>query len=297
MSPFTRREFVKGSLVAGALASVGTSSLSAAVGGGSATDKVVLGKSGVKVTRLAFGTGSDNGYVQKRLGQAEFNRLIAYAYDHGIRFFETAEAYVTPAMLGEALKPFPRESYTLMTKVTTDEGVDPAQRFDEMRKTMKTDYFDIMLLHWQHTSDWMSTTKQWQDGVERAQQKKTIVARGASVHGLPALRQMPGNPWVQVALMRVNHAGARMDGPTFQDGNNPGNVPEVMDHFKQVKRDGTGIIGMKLVGGGEFSNSPEDRQKAMRFAFREAGVQSVTVGFKSTGEIDEAVRNLGLALA
>ncbi len=297
MSLFSRREFVKGSLAAGALATVGTSSLQAAVGGGAATDTVVLGKSGVKVTRLAFGTGTDNGYVQKQLGQQGFNRLVAYAYDHGIRFFETAESYVTPAMLGEALKPYPRESYVLMTKVTTDDGVDPAQRFDEMRRTMKVDYFDIMLLHWQHTSNWMSTTKQWQDGVEQAQQKKTIVARGASVHGLPALRQMPGNPWVQVALMRINHAGDRMDGPTFADNTYPANVPEVVDHFHQVRKDGTGVIGMKLIGGGNFTNSPEDRQKAMRFAFRNAGVQSVTVGFKSTGEIDEAMRNLNQALA
>ena len=36
-------------------------------------------------------------------------------------------------MLGEALKGLPRDSYHLMTKVTTDEGVDPRQRFDEMR--------------------------------------------------------------------------------------------------------------------------------------------------------------------
>ena len=240
MSPLTRREFVKGSLAAGALAGVGTASLEAAVGSGSATDKVVLGKSGVKVTRLAFGTGTDNGYVQKGLGQQGFNRLVGYAYDHGIRFFETAESYMTPGMLGEALKPYPRDSYALMTKVTTDEGVDPMQRFDEMRRTHKAEYFDIMLLHWQHTSDWMGTTKQWQDGVEQAQAKKIIVARGASVHGLPALRQMPGNPWVQVALMRVNHAGARMDGPTYADKTYPENVPEVVDHFKQVRRDGTG---------------------------------------------------------
>lgn len=296
MSPFSRREFVKGSVAAGTLAGLGTHPLAAAVKA-TASDKVVLGKSGVKVSRLAFGTGSDNGYVQASLGQQGFNRLVAYAYDHGIRFFETAEAYVTPAMLGEALKPYPRDSYALMTKVTTDEGVDPMQRFDEMRRTHKAEYFDIMLLHWQHTADWMATTQRWQDGVERAQAKKIISARGASVHGLPALRQMPGNPWVQVALMRVNHKGTRMDGPTFADSTYPDNVPEVVHHFQQVRHDGTGVIGMKLVGGGKFSNSPEDRQKAMRFAFQNAGVQAVTVGFKSTAEIDEAIRNLDLALA
>lgn len=296
MSQFTRRDFLKSSLAAGTLASVGTLASQAAPLR-SATDTVLLGDSGVRVTRLAFGTGSDNGVVQARLGQSGFNRLVAYAYDHGIRFFETAEAYVTPGMLGEALKPYPRDSYHLMTKVTTDEGVDPAQRFDEMLRTHKMEYFDVMLLHWQHTADWTSTTKRWQDGVEQAQAKKIVRARGASVHGLPALRLMPGDKWVEVALMRINHNGTRMDGPTFRDSTYPDDVGEVVQHFKQVKRDGKGVIGMKLVGGGAFSNSPENRQKAMKFAFQNAGVDCTTIGFKSTDEIDEAIRNMNLALA
>ncbi len=296
MSPLSRREFLKSSLAAGTLASVGTLSLHAA-SPRTATDLVTLGDSGVRVSRLAFGTGSDNGIVQASLGQKGFNRLVAYAYDHGIRFFETAEAYVTPAMLGEALKPYPRDSYRLMTKVTTNEGVDPARRFDEMLRTHKMEYFDIMLLHWQHTGDWMSTTQRWQDGVQEAQAKQIVRARGASVHGLPALRQMPGNKWIEVALMRVNHNGTRMDGPTFADNTYPDNVGEVVQHFKRVKKDGKGVIGMKLVGGGTFQNSAEDRQKAMQFAFRNAGVDCATVGCKSTAEIDEALHNMNMALA
>ena len=295
MNPFSRREFVKGSLAAGALASVGSLPMEASTSG-AATEKVVLGKSGLKVTRLAFGTGSGNGHVQAALGQQEFSRLIAYAYDHGIRFFETAESYVTPGMLGVALKPYPRESYVLMNKVTTDDGVDPHQRFDEMRRMSQTEYFDIMLLHWQHTSDWVSTTQRWQDGVLEAQQKKVIGTRGASVHGLPALRQMPGNKWLEVAMIRMNHKGTRMDGPTYADNNNPDHVDEVVSHVKQVKRDGMGVISMKLVGDAAFTQA-EDRQKAMRFAFRNAGVDCATVGFKSTGEIDEAIHNMNMAFA
>ena len=59
--------------------------------------------------------------------------------------------------------------------------------------------------------------------------------------------------------------------------------------------DGMGVISMKLVGEGAFTNR-EDRQAAMKYAFRNAGVDSVTVGFKNTGEIDEAIENLNLAL-
>ena len=294
MSPFSRREFLKGSLAAGTLAGIGTLPLQAAPR--TATDVVTLGKSDIKVTRLAFGTGTNAGEVQAALGQKEFSRLVAYAYDHGIRFFETAEAYSTPAMLGEALKPYPRDSYQLMTKVTTFHEGAPLTRFDELRRTSQTEYFDIMLLHWQHTSDWVSETTRWQDGILEAQSKKIIRARGASVHGLPALRQMPGNKWLEIAMIRMNHNGTRMDGPTGADNNNPANVGEVVEHVKQVHSQGMGVISMKLAGNGTFTRR-EDRQAAMRFAFQNAGVDCVTVGFKNTQEIDEAIQNLNLAVA
>jgi 1-deoxyxylulose-5-phosphate synthase len=295
MSQLSRREFVRTSIAAGALSSVATLPLHAAATR-TATGTVTLGKSGVEVTRLAFGTGSGNGRVQSALGQQEFTRLVHYAYDRGIRFFETSESYTTPAMLGEALKAFPRDSYKLMTKVTTDQGADPAQRFDEMRRTSQTEYFDILLLHWQHTPDWVAQTAPWQDGILEAQTKKIVRARGASVHGLPALRLMPGNPWLQIAMIRMNHKGTSMDGPAANDYYNPDNVPEVVDHVKQVKKEGMGVISMKLIGEGHFTQR-EDRQAAMRFAFNSAGVDCVTVGFKNTQEIDEAIDNLNLALA
>ena len=57
-----------------------------------------------------------------------------------------------------------------------------------------------------------------------------------------------------------------------------------------------GVISMKLVGEGHFTQR-EDRQAAMKFAFRNAGVDAVTVGYKNTAEIDEAIENLNLALA
>jgi hypothetical protein len=57
-----------------------------------------------------------------------------------------------------------------------------------------------------------------------------------------------------------------------------------------------GVISMKLVGEGSFTKR-EDRQAAMRYAFRTAGVDCVTVGYKNTAEVDEAIENVNLALA
>ena len=293
MSHHTRREFLKTGLATGAIAAGGRLALGAARQ--AATDWVTLGKSGVKVTRLAFGTGSFSGQVQRELGQDGFTRLVRYAYDQGIRFFETAESYgEMHKMLGVALKGVPRDSYRLMSKVTTRLGVDPQEKFDELRKLANTEYFDIMLLHWQHTATWPADTRSWQEGILEAESKRVIVSHGASVHGLPALRQVPGNKWLDVAMIRMNHKGTRMDAEDYNtDG--LGNVPEVVTRVKRVRTEGMGVVSMKLAGEGTFDR--EDRRAAMKFAFKNAGVDCVTVGYKNTAEIDEAIENLNLALA
>lgn len=280
----TRRQFL------------GAALLAAAPLRAKATDWVTLGKSGVKVPRLAFGTGSNGGRIQRQLGQEEFTRIVRHAYDRGIRFFETAESYAEMhKMLGIALKGIPRDTYKLMSKVTTRPEVKPQDKIDELRKLIGSDYFDILLMHNQHFATWPVDSRVWQDGLIEAQHKQAILSRGASVHGLPALRKFPGNQWLQVALMRVNHNGTRMDAEDWQT-RDLGDVSEVTRHAKQIHTEGIGTIGMKLIGEGRFTDR-EDRQKAMRHAFRNAGVDCVTVGYKSVAEIDEAIENLNLALA
>ncbi|HET7101971.1 MAG TPA: aldo/keto reductase [Terriglobia bacterium] len=294
MSNFSRRDFLKSGLAATALAGAGSLGLKAAKQ--TATDMVTLGKSSVKVTRLAFGTGTYSGRVQRNLGQEEFTRQVRYAYDRGIRFFETAESYTDMhRMLGIALKGIPRDSYQLMSKVTTSQGVDPMKKIDELRKLANTDYFDICLLHYQHFADWPTASLRWQDGISEAQHRDIVRVRGASVHGLPALRRVPEDNWLQVGMIRMNHKGVRMDAENY-DTNGLGNVPVVVKNVEEARRKGLGIISMKLAGEGQFTNR-EDRRKAMKFAFRHAHVDSVTVGFKSTAEIDEAIENVNLAFA
>jgi predicted aldo/keto reductase-like oxidoreductase len=294
MVHYSRRDFVKAGLAAGVLAGTGRLPLKAQRQ--TATDWVTLGKSNVKVTRLAFGTGSFSGRVQRELGQDGFTRLVRHSYDHGVRFFETSETYDDMhEMLAVALKGIPRDSYRLMSKVTTREGVDPQLKVDELRKQANTDYFDIMLLHYQHSATWPTDSARWQDGILEAQEKHAVVTHGASVHGLPALRQVPGNQWLDIAMIRMNHRGTRMDAEDYNTSG-PGNVNEVVTHVKEARKSGMGVISMKLVGEGAFTNRA-DRQAAMRFAFRNAGVNCVTVGYKNTGEIDEAIENVNLALA
>ncbi|HEX4772210.1 MAG TPA: aldo/keto reductase [Bryobacteraceae bacterium] len=292
----SRRDFLKAGVAIGALP-MATPVFADTPVKNAATEWVTLGKSSVKVTRLAFGTGTHSGAVQRKLGQEEFTRLVRYAYDNGIRFFETADSYHgMPQMLSVALKGLPRDSYRLMTKYNTHDVEDPMATINRLRTDLGADYVDIMLLHCVRSPNWPDQTKKLQDAFSEAKDKKIILSHGASVHGQPALKAFPGNQWLDIAMIRMNHKGAHMDTPETQDVDYPGDVPFVVSHMQQVKAQGAGIISMKLVGEGDFKN-PDDRQKSINFAFRKAGVDSVTIGFGTTAEIDEAISRINSALA
>jgi 1-deoxyxylulose-5-phosphate synthase len=291
MARSTRRDFLKTALGGGALAGLAGHAAFSQTAKRSATDWVTLGRSNVQVTRLAFGTGTFGGRVQRDLGQEEFTRLVRHAYDRGIRFFETAESYHgMPEMLAAALKGLPRDSYKLMTKYSTPAEGDPAPKIDQFRRQLNTEYIDILLLHCLRPATWKTDYASLQDGFSAAKDKKVVLAHGASVHGLPALRTFPGNKWLDIAMIRMNHKGTRMDTPFDHEppSETIGNVDEVVAHTRQVHAEGMGVISMKLCGEGRFTRL-EDRDAAMKFAMNLGAVDAVTIGFKNTQEIDEAI--------
>jgi hypothetical protein len=319
MSHFSRREFFK--TAAGAIGAVAATSAYAAKR--SATDWVELGNSGVKVTRLAFGTGTHGGRIQRELGQEQFTRLVRHAYDRGIRFFETAQSYKgMPEMLGVALKGIPRDSYRLMTKLSLHEGEDGVSAFDDQRRFLQSEYVDVILVHCVRTPDWMERSKRLRDSLSEAKQKKIALAHGASCHGLQPLpnacathflrpskkkialahgaschglqplQAFPKNNWLDVALLRVNHDGTRMDNMAGSDAATvKGDVPQVVSNIKQIRGDGTGVIGMKIMGEGQFQ-TPEQRDASIQYVMKLGTVDAVTIGYKSTAEIDEAIERI-----
>ena len=184
MPPSTRRDFLKSGLAAAVLAGTG-GSIPARAAKKSATDWVTLGNSRVQVTRLAFGTGTFSGKVQRELGQEGFTRLVRHAYDRGIRFFETADSYTgMPQMLATALRGIPRDSYRLMTKYRHREAANPKATMDRLRADLGSDYVDIMLIHCVRTASWAVDLERLRDEFSEAKVNKTLLAHGASCHGL-----------------------------------------------------------------------------------------------------------------
>ena len=107
------------------------------------------------------------------------------------------------------------------------------------------------------------------DAFDEAKAKGIIRLKGVSCHGLPALSAATDVDWCDLHLARVN---------------------------AQMHAKGRGIIGMKLVGNGDFKN-PDDRERALKFALTCGCVDAVVMGFASVAELDEAIGRMNRILA
>lgn len=116
-----------------------------------------LGKSGLKVSEISLGSWlTYGGYVERQQAIDTIHR----AYEAGINFFDTANAYMrgdAEKVVGEALKAYPRESVILATKVWGAMGEGPNDRglsrkhileqCDASLKRLGIEYIDLYYCH------------------------------------------------------------------------------------------------------------------------------------------------------
>jgi predicted aldo/keto reductase-like oxidoreductase len=293
----TRRDFLKGTAaVAGTVLLSSCSTGPFAKRPPTAVDQVTLGKTGLRLSRLGIGTGSKGGSIQRALGADGFNRLIRYAYDQGITYIDTAESYRTHAMVREAIKDLPREKLFIQSKMP---GVPekPLEVLDRYRRELGVDYIDSLLTHCGVTANWNDERKRVLDALEEAKDKKIILTHGVSCHSLTALTTAAKLDWVDVNLVRINPQGAHIDTPaeTWNATSDKSHLPPVLKQIKVMRQNNHGVIGMKIVGEGDFTE-PEDREKSIRFTMQSGLTDAVVIGFKSPAEIDEAIKRINSAL-
>ena len=295
----TRRRFLHGSATLAGSLLLSTAVLAAAPAKRvpTAIDQVKLGKTGLKLSRLGMGTGSIGGSIQRALGQEEFTKLIRHGYDQGITYIDTAEMYRTHEMVREAIKGLPREKLFIQTKMPGG-AEKPLERIDRYRKELGIDYIDSLLTHCAVTKNWDEERKRFLDAFEEAKQKGIIRAHGVSCHALPALTKAAEMKWCDVHLVRINPQGAHVDTPAekWNAKSDESHVAGVMEQIGIMKKKKHGIIGMKLIGNGDFKNF-EDRKRSIEFAMQCGLLDAAVIGFKSTAEIDEAIKLMNAALA
>ena len=145
-----RRGFLKASLAAAIGSAVAASGIVAA--GGPSTDPKQIptrpfGKTGRVLPILGYGGAALPKAWANPLSLEERVKLVHYAYDRGVRYFDTAGNYMeSQSILGEGLKGI-RDKVYLVTKVET---TDPAQVRSAVEKSLRelqTDYLDAILIH------------------------------------------------------------------------------------------------------------------------------------------------------
>ena len=252
-------------------------------------DKVQLGNSGLKVSRIALGTGSKGGAKasnQTRLGMDKFADLAHHAYERGISFFDMADSYGSHQYVGNAINVLPREKITLLTKIWThedgsDRNVPVRDSLDRYRREMDTDYIDIVLMHCLMQGGWSNNRKRYMEGLSKAKQEGIIKAVGVSCHNWDAMVEAVDNPWVDVIMARINPFQSHMDGT-------PDTAKELLG---KAKKNGIGVIGMKIFGEGSHVSDSE-RDQSLQFALTRANIHCMTLGMESTAHIDDAVERV-----
>ncbi len=263
-----------------------------------ATDQVPLGNTGAYVSRIGIGTGTDGGRVQREMGQEGFTRMIRYAYDLGINFLDTADMYRTHEMVGSAIKGISREALFIQTKMQWDAPTipeKPLEVLDRFLKELGVEYVDSLLIHCATQPAWDTHLRSMMDAFDVAQAQGKIRYKGISCHGLPSLRRAVEVDWVQLQLARINPFGKHVDG---LDGSwdEKGDVPATVTELEKMHAKGRGIIGMKLVGNGDFRDA-KVRKESVQFVMGCEFVHASIAGFASIAEIDETLANANEALA
>ena len=251
-----------------------------------AHDIVALGKTGIKVSRLAMGTGS-GGYNKhskqtRLLGVQGVADLFEEAFDYGVMFWDTADQYGSHPHIREALKRVPREKVVILTKTHASTAKEMESDLDRFRKEIGSDYIDIILLHNMTNPNWPRLKKGAMDFLSQAREHGLIRAHGVSCHTIGALRAAAATDWVQVDLARINPYGLYMDGA----------VPDVLQVLNQMKRQGKGVIGMKIIGAGKLTTKIDE---SLQYVMGQSSVDCFSIGMTSTYQFNDIVRRIPAA--
>lgn len=230
------------------------------------------------------------------IDQETTNRLVDYAIEHGVNYFDTAPVYLqgqSEKATGIALKRHPRESYFIATKLSNFSNYSRENSMEMYRKSfenLQTDYIDYYLLHSLNGYDAFKARyvdNGMIDFLLEERKAGRIRNLGFSFHGAPegwdslmATHEQYHWDFVQIQLNYVDwkHAGGRNTNAEYLQ--------------QELDKRGIPSIIMEPLLGGRLAKVPEniaDRLKerapensiaswAFRFAGTPAGVLCVLSG-------------------
>jgi 1-deoxyxylulose-5-phosphate synthase len=257
------------------------------------SDLVPLGRTGIRVSRLAQGTGfngSARSSAHTRMGREAFDRLLRHGVDNGVQFIDMADLYGTHEYVRDSIRGVPRDKMVLLTKIwprpeswNTPSG-GAKEEVDRFRKELGADMIDVCLIHCLTNDKWVTEHERIRDGLSELKQKGAVRAVGVSCHNFGALKLAAENPWVDVIFARINHRGGR-------EFSMDGSVEQVSAVLRTARDNGKAVVGMKIFGAGKLIE-PEQKDASLNYVFSNRLVDSVTIGMLKNSEIDDTLERM-----
>jgi len=224
----------------------------------------VLGKTGLRVSEVGFG-----GIPIIRISADEAVSVLKRAYDKGVTFYDTANAYRdSEAKIGQAFENM-RDKVVIATKTQKRDGKGASEHLENSLKMLRTDYIDLFQLHQ------VAQEKDWEaiispggalEAVTRAKDQGKIRHLGITSHSLP----------MAIKLIKTG---------LFSTIQFPFNFIEkdAKDELHQTARKlNLGILAMKPFAGGMIDNA----KIAFKFLRQYPDVLPIP-GFHSIESVDE----------
>lgn len=184
-------------------------------------DYVNLGRTGLKVSRLALGCMTygvpDRGGHEWTLDEEQSRPVIRHALEAGINFFDTANSYsdgTSEEIVGRALRDFARrEEVVIATKVYFPQGKGPNQRglsrkalmaeIDNSLRRLGTDYIDLYQIHrWDYATPIEETLEALHDIVKAGKARYIGASSMYAWQFAKALYTADRHGWTRFATMQ-----------------------------------------------------------------------------------------------
>jgi aryl-alcohol dehydrogenase-like predicted oxidoreductase len=297
MRHVTRRDFLKTSAGSAGLLAASPALLSALEAGGrtsfAGNDVVTLGRTGIRVSRLAQGTGFNgtaHSSAQTRQGQAAFERLVRHSIDEGITFMDMADLYGSHPFMRKTLRAVPRNRVVFLSKIWPRKAdwVTPSggakSEVTRFLKELDTDRLDVCLIHCMLDDRWPTEYERIRDELSDLKESGTVGAVGVSCHDFGALKVAAAHPWVDVIFSRINYRG----GPEYSCD---ASVDELAAVLKTARGNGKAVVGMKIFGAGKLV-APEEKDASLKYVLGNGLVDAMTIGMMNPGEVDDTLERM-----
>ena len=225
----------------------------------------ILGKTGLKVSRMGFG-----GIPIQRIDAEGTKKLMQALMDAGINYIDTARGYtVSEEFLGFALEGI-REHFVLATKSMARTAEAMAADIDVSLKNLRTDYIDLYQVHNPNLAqlEQVCAPGGALEALEAAKAAGKIGHIGVTAHSKEVFEKALELPWVETVMF-------------------PYNIVETQGEklIRACREKNVGFIDMKPLAGGAI----EDATLALRFICANEDVDVLIPGM---AEISELSQNL-----